>query len=140
MNTRIKHTAIGALLLCVGVAGMQGVTARESKQEARQAVTLDKRNVGAFHAIELAGPFRVIVTEGAPRLELSGEAKQLADIETEVRNGTLVVRQRRSQSGFSFHFGKQDKVERPVVRIGASNCRASRSSWPRSKAKCAAAR
>lgn len=118
MNTRIKHTAVGALLLCAGFASMHSVIAQERAQEQRPAVTVDKRAVGAFSAIELAGPFRVIVSEGAPRLELTGEAKQLAEIESEVRGGTLIVRQR-SRSGIHFSWGKRN--EQPVVvRIGAS--------------------
>lgn len=118
MNTRTRQTAIGALLLCAGFAGMQGVIAEERAQEPRQAVTIDQRSVAAFSAIELAGPFRVIVSEGAPRLELSGEPKQLAEIESEVRGGTLIVRQR-SRSGIHISFGKRN--EQPVVvRIGAS--------------------
>jgi hypothetical protein len=123
VTIRIKQSASAALLLCAGFAGMQGVIAQEQRAQEqrtqdRPAFTVDKRAVGAFHAIELAGPFRVIVSEGAPRLELSGEPKQLAQIESEVRGGTLAVRQR-SRSGFGFHFGKRNK-QPVVVRIGAS--------------------
>jgi hypothetical protein len=106
MHIRIKHSALAALVLCAGLASMHSVSA----DDRRAAVTVEKRAVGAFSAIELARPFRVIVTEGAPRLELSGEARQLAEIETEVRKGTLVVRQR-SRSGFHIHFGKRDHEE-----------------------------
>jgi len=114
----IKHTALAALFLCAGVAGMQNVAAEQPRKSTASTVTTTQRPVGAFNAIELAGPFRVIVTAGAPRLELSGDPKQLAEIETDVRNGTLVVRQR-SRSGWNFHFGKRDQPK-TVVRIGAS--------------------
>jgi len=114
MNIRVTQSALAALVLCAGLANMHTVSADDRPAP----VTVDKRAVGAFNAIELAGPFRVIVSEGAPRLELSGEPRQLAEIETEVRNGTLVVRQR-SRNSFGIHWGRRDHAE-VVVRIGAS--------------------
>lgn len=99
MHIRVKQSALATLFLSAAIAGMHPVAAEDS----RAALTLEKRAVGAFQAIELAGPFRVIVSPGAPRLELSGEPKQLAEIETEVRNGTLIVRQR-SRNSFGIHW------------------------------------
>ncbi|QNA99249.1 GIN domain-containing protein [Massilia sp. Se16.2.3] len=112
MTTQHKHIAVAAFLLCAGFAGMHSVTA----EERRPAVTTQQRPVAAFDAIEVSGPFRVVVSEGAPRLDLLGDAKQLAEIESEVRGGTLVVRQR---SRWGIHFGKDNRPE-VVVRIAAS--------------------
>jgi len=116
MQTRIKHTAFAAVAFCAGAFLLQPVTA----QDQRPAPTLEKRAVAPFHALELSGPFRVVVSPGAPSLELSGAPSALAGIESEVRGGTLYVRQK---SRWGIHLGPDKKRDEVVVRIGAANLR-----------------
>lgn len=126
MNSQRKHTApialsALALALCTGLGLSQGAAAQDKRANSMvEKRTVEKRTVSSFDAIELAGPFRVIVSEGPPSLELSGDPARLAEIETSVRNGKLVVRQK-SRWNVEFSFGK--KHEGVVVRIGASGLR-----------------
>ena len=77
----------------------------------------ETRNIGAFSAIDVSGPFDVQVDGAAPRaLQLSGPAGDLADIETFVERNTLVVR-RKARNGWHFSFGKHEAPV--VVTIGA---------------------
>ncbi|HBI68966.1 MAG TPA: hypothetical protein DDZ22_08070, partial [Massilia sp.] len=118
MNSQRKRIAPLTLTvaLCAGLTLLHPAGA----QDRHGAHTTEKRTVPAFDAIELAGPFRVIVTDGPPGLELSGDPARLADIETTVRNGKLVVRQK-SRWNIQLSFGK--KHEEVVVRIGAAGLR-----------------
>lgn len=81
-------------------------------------VQTEQRALAAFSAIELSGPYHVlIVAQGARAVELSGPAAQLAGVETVVNGGTLFVRPRKT-GNFLFQFGKD--AEPVTVRIRAA--------------------
>jgi len=102
MKTILKHTALAATL----AAGFIAIQTGHAEPAANETTT-QQRTVGAFSALELAGPYRVLVrAQGKPSVELSGERKLLDDIETVVRGDTLVVRPV-SRSGFHFSIGKR---------------------------------
>jgi hypothetical protein len=85
------------------------------------ASTTEQRSVGAFSAVDVTGPYRVVVrTQGQQTLGLAGEAKDLAEIETFVNGNTLVVRPKRHGRDKWFRF---DKGDRAVITItsGAIN-------------------
>ncbi|MDB5934557.1 MAG: hypothetical protein JWQ01_1901 [Massilia sp.] len=67
------------------------------------AAVTEQRTVAAFRAIELSGPYRVLIkAQGRQALELAGESEELAKVETFVRGDTLVVRPVPTKG---FHFG-----------------------------------
>jgi hypothetical protein len=124
MKTAIKLTALAAALAC-GVAVTQAGQAQAQPQPQPQssAVVTEQRPVGAFSAIELAGPWHVVIdAQGKPGLSLSGERKELDDIETVVRGDTLVVRSR-ERNGIHFHigFGSRKDRDEPTVHITAAS-------------------
>lgn len=81
------------------------------------AVIQQQRDVGAFSAIELQGPYRVIVeAQGVRALQLSGAAERLAEVETLVSGDTLIVR---PVNRLRFVFGFKRASEEIIVRIGA---------------------
>ena len=83
---------------------------------ASAAPVTEQRSVGAFTAIEAGGPYDFkIAALGPQALTLSGEANDLAEIETFLRGSTLVVRAR-ERNGFHFNFNKRNH---PTVTIGA---------------------
>jgi hypothetical protein len=116
MKTALKHTAFAAAI-AAGIIASQVSHAQPQRAE----VVTQQRQVAAFSAIELGGPYRVIVhAQGKPGVELSGERAQLDEIETFVRGDTLVVRPV-SRSGFAFSIGKRrDTV---TVNISAAGLR-----------------
>lgn len=114
MTHKTRQLAIAAALAC-GLAA-----ATTSRAEApSNAHTTEQRPVEAFQAIELSGPYRVIVkAQGKPALTLSGERSRLSEIETRVSGGTLHVRPVARHSGPYFNFGrKRDEV---TITITAS--------------------
>jgi hypothetical protein len=116
MKTALKLTVLAAALAAGAIASMPASFAQP--QEAAGGVATEQRAVTAFSAIELAGPYHVVIdAQAKPSLELSGERKQLAEIETVVRDDTLVVRPVQ-RNGFFFNFGKRH--ETVTVRIGAA--------------------
>ncbi len=99
-----------ALLAAAIAAGFLATQA--SHAEAPAAPVTLQRTVAPFSAIELAGPYEVVVrAQGRQALTLSGEPKQLDGIETFVRGDTLVVRPV-ERNGFHFSWGKR---RAPVV-------------------------
>jgi hypothetical protein len=87
-------------------------------ESGRSDVVTEQRAVGAFTAIELSGPCKVVVrAQGKPSLELSGERKQLDDIETVVRGDTLVGR---PVARNAFHFSLGKRRDSVTVNITAS--------------------
>jgi len=87
MHTVLKTTliagAIGAGLLSIDAIGARTADARITEQ----------RTLGAFSAIEVSGPFDVVVQAGGvPGLSLRGERDQLRQVDVFVRGDTLVVR------------------------------------------------
>lgn len=84
---------------------------------ASAAPVTEQRSVGAFTSVEAGGPYDFkIVAQGAQALTLTGESKDLADIETVLRGTTLVVRQR-DRNGVQFNFGTR---KQPTVTISAA--------------------
>jgi hypothetical protein len=120
MKTAIKLTALAAVLAC-GVIVSHAGNAQPQGQDG--AVLTEQRPVGAFSAIELAGPWRVVIeAQGKPSLSLTGERKELDEIETEVRGDTLVVRAR-GRNGIHFYFGVGKHHDEPTVHITAAALR-----------------
>lgn len=107
MTTYFKQATF-ATLLCAAVSGAQAQT------------TSDVRKVAPFNAIELSGPYKVVINgQGTQALELSGERKELDRIETMVKGNTLVVRPR-SRSGIDISFNDD---ERATINITAPGLR-----------------
>jgi hypothetical protein len=78
----------------------------------------EQRPVAALRAIELSGPYRVLIrAQGKPALELSGERKQLAEVETIVSGDTLIVR---PVPRNGFHFGIMRRRDDVTIHITAS--------------------
>jgi hypothetical protein len=111
MNKLIK-TTLAVSIVALGV-GFGPVTHADSKDDKTPAT--ETRTIGAFSAIELAGPFTVTVTDnGQSALTLRGTRRQLDNIETKVENGTLVVRSLKKQ-GFTINFGRAtEPAEKPA--------------------------
>ena len=106
------HTALTLTLAAAIGIGLPGVGhAAPTDSDSAQ-----RRSVGAFSAIDVSGPYDVVVdAQGRPGLVLSGERARFDEVETVVRGGTLFVRPV-SRSSIHFSFGKQQAV---TVRIGA---------------------
>jgi hypothetical protein len=116
MKNALQLTVLAAALAAGALATTPASFARP--QDPGNAVATEQRAVAAFSAIELAGPYHVVIdAQAKPALELSGERKQLAEVETVVRGDTLVVRPVQ-RNGFFFNFGK--RRETVTVRIGAA--------------------
>lgn len=115
MNDTRKLTVLAAALAAGAIATMSASSAQ--RQDAPAGAATEQRPVTAFSAIELAGPYHVVIdAQAKPALELTGERKQLAEVETVVQGDTLVVRPV-PRHGFFFNFGK--RRETVTVRIGA---------------------
>ena len=55
----------------------------------------EKRNVGTYDGIHIAGSYEVTLVSGSEgTLQLKGDPEDLEEIETEVKNGTLIVKQK----------------------------------------------
>lgn len=106
-----------ALLAAAIAAGLLATQASHAEAPRAAAVT-QQRNLAAFSAIELSGPFDVVVrAQGRQALQLSGEnTQQLDQIDTFVRGDTLVVRQL-ERKGFHFSWGKR---QAPTISITAA--------------------
>ncbi|CUI08072.1 DUF2807 domain-containing protein [Massilia sp. P8910] len=106
MTTYLKQATF-ATLLCAAAAS-------------HAQATSDVRKVAPFHAIELSGPYKVVITgQGTQALELSGQRKELERIETIVQGDTLIVRPR-SRGGIHISFGAD---ERTTITIAAPGLR-----------------
>jgi len=116
MKTALKLTVLAAALAAGAIATMPVSVAQP--QDAGTASATEQRPVAAFSAIELAGPYHVVIdAQAKPSLALSGARKQLAEVETVVRGDTLVVRPVQ-RNGFFFNFGKRQ--ETVTIRIAAT--------------------
>lgn len=115
-NKNMK-TALKPALLAAAIAGCVFAT-QASRAEAPTTPVSQQRQLPAFSAIELSGPYEVVVrAQGRQAVELSGERKLLDEIDTFVRGDTLVVRPVQ-RNGFHFSWGKRrDAV---VIHITAS--------------------
>lgn len=111
MNISRKLTALAAALACGLIAAQAGIA--QPQPQAGGAVT-EGRAVGAFSAIELSGPWHVVIdAQGKPGLSLTGERKDIDEVVTEMRGDTLVVHSR-SHIGFYFNFGRHHDDELTV--------------------------
>ena len=116
MKTAFKLTVLAAALAAGAIATVPVSVAQP--QDAGTASATEQRPVAAFSAIELAGPYHVVIdAQARPSLALSGPRKQLAEVETVVRGDTLVVRPVQ-RNGFFFSFGKHQ--ETVTIRIAAT--------------------
>ena len=75
-------------------------------------VKVEKRDVGAFSAVDVSGAYEVdIICQKEPSLEIEGDDNILPIVKTEIKNGTLYIR---SEHGFN--------VKKPIkVRITTGN-------------------
>jgi hypothetical protein len=125
MKTAIKLTAIAAALACATIASHASFAQPQPQAQAAGIVT-EQRQVGAFSAIELAGPYHVVIDAHARQaVTVSGERKQLDDMEVVVRGDTLVVR---PVSRINFSFGFHKRRDSPTVTIGAAGLKSLRMS------------
>lgn len=86
MPNAFTHSLLAAAALSLGAAAIA-------------APVTEQRTVGAFTAVDVSGPYKVVVrAQGQQSVSLQGEAKDLAEIETVLRGNTLVVRPRRDKS------------------------------------------
>ena len=100
------HTVLKATLLAAAV-GTLLLTIDTSQADTPDKRITEQRSIGAFSAIELHGPYDVVIdAQGRSGLRLSGERQQLDEVETFVRGDTLVVRPANSRI-FQFGFGKR---------------------------------
>lgn len=113
-----------ALLAAAIAAGFLATQASHAESPG-QPVT-QQRQLAAFSAIELSGPYDVVVrAQGRQAVELSGDPKLLDEIETVVRGDTLLVRPVQ-RMGFNFSWGKRrDTV---TIAITASQLKSLRMS------------
>ncbi|BDT58044.1 hypothetical protein MasN3_15380 [Massilia varians] len=107
------HPVFKPALLAAGFVATQA-----SRAEAPAAPVTLQRTVAPFSAVELSGPYEVVLrVQGRQALTLSGEHKQFDGIETFVRGDTLVVRPV-ERNGFHFSWGKRRAPV--IIRITAS--------------------
>ena len=111
MQTVLKATlvvaAVGAALLTIDTSQADTPANRITEQ----------RSIKAFSAIELHGPYDVVIdAQGRSGLKLTGERQQLDEVETFVRGDTLVVRPATTRI-FQFGFGKRRQTV--SIDIGA---------------------
>ncbi|UUZ50120.1 hypothetical protein LP420_08980 [Massilia sp. B-10] len=75
MHTPIKPISLAAALV-FGVFAAQAATAQSN-------VVTEQRQLGAFKAIELSGPYQVVIkAQGTQSVSLSGPKDKLAEVET----------------------------------------------------------
>lgn len=121
MKTALQLTALAALAAATIATQSPFAQAREpagEQAQARDAVT-EPRPLAPFSAIELAGPYHVIIdAQSRQAVTLTGARKELAEIETVVRGDTLVVRPTARHGVVVFNFGRHhDNV---IIRINAA--------------------
>jgi hypothetical protein len=129
MKTAPKRSAIAAAValfaLCATIGSHVSFAQPQAQAQAAGIVT-EQRQVGAFSAIELSGPYHVVIDAQARQaVQVSGERKRLDDMEVVVRGDTLIVR---PVSKISFSFGFQKHSETPTVTIGAAGLKSLRMS------------
>lgn len=120
MKTTLQLTALAALVLAATATQMAFATAGapESSPASTRGMATDQRQLAPFSAIELTGPYHVIIdAQGRQAVSVTGPGKELADVETVVRGDTLVVRPVR-RNIVSFRFGP--RREEITVHISAA--------------------
>ncbi|ATQ74791.1 hypothetical protein CR152_09850 [Massilia violaceinigra] len=104
MTTLLKQATFATLLCAAAASHAENIS--------------DVRKVAPFHAIELSGPYKVVITgQGTQALELSGQRKELERIETIVKGDTLIVRPR-SRSGINISFNDDERATITIVVPG----------------------
>lgn len=123
MNISRKITTFAAALACGLVATRAGMA--QPQPQAGGAVT-ETRPVGAFSAVELSGPWHVVIdVQGKPGLSLTGRRDELDEIVTEMRGDTLLVHSR-NHVGFNLHFNVGRHHDEPTVHITAAQLKSLR--------------
>jgi archaellum component FlaG (FlaF/FlaG flagellin family) len=102
---KLITTSLALSLIALGVSSLHANASGPAPESAD--VGREARTVAAYTAIEVSGPYKVLINaSGATRaLELSGWRKDMADLETYVEKDTLHIRPR-SRNSFTFRFGK----------------------------------
>ena len=105
------NAAALALALATGLAAAGSQAASVTEQRA----------LAPFHAIDVSGPYDIVIrAQGKHALELRGDSKQLAEIDTRVSGDTLIVRPA-SRNGFSFNFGRRTEPVRITITAAMLN-------------------
>lgn len=87
-----------ALLLAMTGCGYHGFGGKNNVTGSG-VVKTEKRNIGAFTAVEVSGAYEVeIIAQKEPSLEIEGDDNLLPFVKTEVKNGTLYISSDRSFS------------------------------------------
>ena len=119
------RTILKPALLAAAIAAGFLATQASHAEAPGQPVT-QQRQLAAFSAIELSGPYDVVVrAQGRQAVELSGDPKLLEEIETVVRGDTLVVR---PVQRMGFHFGWGKRRDTVTIAITASQLKSLRMS------------
>src|SRR4051812_5591488 len=112
----MKNSASLIAIAATLAVGAVAVNTSHAETSSKQRIT-EQRKVAPFKAIETSGPYQVTIkAQGVAAVEVSGDAKQLADVETFVVGETLYVRPVK-RFNFVFSFGKSK--ESVVVNIAA---------------------
>ena len=91
MHTALERIALAAAIAC-GTLAFQPVHAADEQRESAPHAITERRPAGAFSAIELSGPYDVVIrAQSATGLSVTGERKQIDGVETFVRGDTLVA-------------------------------------------------
>ncbi|MES2074845.1 MAG: hypothetical protein V4462_04425, partial [Pseudomonadota bacterium] len=84
------------LSLLVGLGAVQAVRADDRSRPASAAdaaVGVEHRSLAPFSAIDVSGPYQLVVSaQGERGLDLRGPSKQFADLDSKVVGETLVLR------------------------------------------------
>jgi hypothetical protein len=87
-----KLKIISILLLTVLLAGCSAMKGFVEQVNGSGIIKNEKRNVGAFTALDTSGAFEIeVVCQKEPSLELEGDDNILPLVKTEVRGGTLYL-------------------------------------------------
>jgi len=77
----------------------------------------ETRNVGSYEGIHIAGHYDVSLFSGSEgTITLEGDAEDIDQIETYIKNGTLVIKQKKS-SWLNNWFSDQVSIQIPVEEI-----------------------
>jgi hypothetical protein len=132
MKTKLSTTRLSAAIAAsLLLASLPAYADNKTDSKADLTIGTETRNVAAFSNIAVDGPLHVIITsQGSTGIELSGQRRQFAEIETSVSGDTLTVRQQRHKSkGWSFNFSWNKESKPPVtVRISAATLKSLRNS------------
>jgi len=115
---KLITTTMALTLIALGVSSLHANPTPQAQESAE--IGRETRSVAAFTAIDVSGPYKVLINaSGATRgLELNGWRKDIAEVETFIEKDTLVVRPK-SRNSFTFRFGKgHDPVTVSITTSG----------------------